>query len=422
MDEAHRYYASAGAQAINDLKPVLGIELTATPKTAGVNPRSFKNIVYHYPLAKALQDGFVKKPAVATRKDFRPDRYSPEELERIKLEDGIHHHEFVKVAALHTYARQQGTVPVKPFMLVVAQDTTHASQIKQRIEDDSFFGGRYRGKVIEVHSNLSGEESDESMQRLIAVEHDEHTEVVIHVNKLKEGWDVTNLYTIVPLRSSASEILTEQTIGRGLRLPYGKRTGEVAVDRLTIIAHDRFQEILDRANAPDSIIRDTVFIGDQDDADVPLERPQVLTTPSIAEMVTTGRVPTCDDVPEAKSAVQSPEREVVAQATWLAIADQAKLLSSSRSLTDEAVQEALRLAVRDRLRESTPAQLDLQGLEAVQEFTEEQIGDVVRSVSADFIEKTMDIPQIAILPTREVNYGFEDFNRRLHAADRTQAG
>jgi type III restriction enzyme len=43
--------------------------------------------------------------------------------------------------------------------------------------------------------------------------------VVIHVNKLKEGWDVRNLYTIVPLRASASDILTEQTLGRGLRLP-----------------------------------------------------------------------------------------------------------------------------------------------------------------------------------------------------------
>lgn len=76
--------------------------------------------------------------------------------------------------------------------------------------------------MITVHSNLTGEESEETMQRLLTVEHDKDTEIVIHVNKLKEGWDVTNLYTIVPLRASASEILTEQTIGRGLRLPYGK--------------------------------------------------------------------------------------------------------------------------------------------------------------------------------------------------------
>ena len=38
------------------------------------------------------------------------------------------------------------------------------------------------------------------VERLLKVEHtDEPTEIVIHVNMLKEGWDVTNLYTIVPL-------------------------------------------------------------------------------------------------------------------------------------------------------------------------------------------------------------------------------
>jgi type III restriction enzyme len=72
---------------------------------------------------------------------------------------------------------------------------------------------------------------------------------------LKEGWDVTNLYTIVPLRTAASVTLREQTIGRGLRLPFGKRVGISKVDTLTIVAHDKFQEIVDEANKPDSIIR-----------------------------------------------------------------------------------------------------------------------------------------------------------------------
>src|SRR5262245_37727512 len=94
------------------------------------------------------------------------------------------------------------------------------------------------------------------VQRLLAVESpEEPTEIVIHVNMLKEGWDVTNLYTIVPLRAANARILIEQSIGRGLRLPYGKRTGITAVDRLNIIAHDRFQEIIDEANKPDSAIR-----------------------------------------------------------------------------------------------------------------------------------------------------------------------
>ncbi|WP_375659261.1 hypothetical protein [Bartonella sp. MR30HLJHH] len=60
------------------------------------------------------------------------------------------------------------------------------------------------------------------------------------------------------MRASASEILTEQTIGRGLRLPYlpyGYKTAVEAIDRLTIIAHDRFQDIIDRANDSNSIIK-----------------------------------------------------------------------------------------------------------------------------------------------------------------------
>jgi type III restriction enzyme len=412
MDEAHRYYASAGAQAINGLRPVLGIELTATPKTAGTNPRPFRNIVYHYPLVSALADGFVKVPAVATRRDFHADGLTSDELERIKLEDGIHHHEFVKVALL-TYARQHDTKLVKPFMLVVAQDTAHAAQIKARVESTGFFGGRYKGRVIEVHSNLTGEESDESMQRLLAVEHDDTTEVVIHVNKLKEGWDVTNLYTIVPLRASASEILTEQTIGRGLRLPYGKRTGEIAVDRLTIIAHDRFQEIIDRANDPNSILRDMVLIGNVEPGDIPTERPHVLTAPSLAETYATGRGATRNDVPlphDAAPLAINPVLQRIAEATLAAISRQATLLPSSRALMAPEVLVELERQVRLRLDDAMPAQASLLGVaEPNAVGPDGDIAATVRQVTRHFVEMTIDIPRIAVLPTREVNYGFEDF-------------
>src|SRR5881227_2535338 len=94
------------------------------------------------------------------------------------------------------------------------------------------------------------------VQRLFSVESpDEPTEIVVHVNMLKEGWDVTNLYTIVPLRAANARILIEQSIGRGLRLPYGKRTGVAPVDRLNIVAHDRFQEIIEDARRLDSPLR-----------------------------------------------------------------------------------------------------------------------------------------------------------------------
>ena len=235
MDESHRYRASAGVKAINELRPILGLELTATPQVEkGSKPEPFLNVIYSYPLSEGLKDGFVKDPAVATRENFDAKNYSKEGLERLKLEDGIHVHEETKTQ-LELYSRENDVRRVKPFMLVVAEDTTHASAIKAIIEDDSFFHGQYKGKVIKVHSQQRGVEKDENVQLLLSVEDPANpVEIVIHVNMLKEGWDVTNLYTIVPLRAANSKTLVEQSIGRGLRLPYGKRTGVAAVDRLTI--------------------------------------------------------------------------------------------------------------------------------------------------------------------------------------------
>ena len=67
MDESHRYRATAGVRAINELMPVLGLELTTTPQVErGTTSIPFKNVIYSYPLASAMNDGFVKEPAVAT--------------------------------------------------------------------------------------------------------------------------------------------------------------------------------------------------------------------------------------------------------------------------------------------------------------------------------------------------------------------
>ena len=203
MDESHRYRASAGVRAINELKPILGLELTATPfveGTAKSGPVPFKNVVFDYPLGRAITDGFVKKPAVVTRKDFNDKGMTPDAVEQLKLEDGVSLHETVKVE-LATYASETGQRFVKPFVLVIARDTTHAAKLKSLIQSDAFFEGRYRDKVIQVDSSGSGVERDENVERLLKVEDPaEPTEIVIHVEKLKEGWDVTNLYTIEHLR------------------------------------------------------------------------------------------------------------------------------------------------------------------------------------------------------------------------------
>jgi type III restriction enzyme len=408
MDEAHRYRASAGANAIDGLKPILGLELTATPKTVGAHPVPFRNVIYSYGLGQAMADGFVKEPAVATRKDFDPHSVQPEKLERIKLEDAVHYHDHVTVE-LDRYHRSTGQPKVVPFILVVAQDTDHARKIRAFIESEEFFKGRFKDKVAEVHSAQRGEESEEAMERLVALETDGRTEIVIHVNKLKEGWDVTNLYTIVPLRASASEILTEQTLGRGLRLPFGRRVSRgddddfAAVDRLTVIAHDRFDEIIQKAREPGSIVMKTVVIGEG--CDVSSAGATLIEAPSIAEMIVTGAQPSIPGLAEsARSAFvfKSAEEGRAAEVTLSVIRRYERKLGSAEALRDETVQKQIADEVRELVR---PAQATLAGV-----IEEPRIDEIVKTVAATVADRTISIPQIIILPKRQVTFTFDDFD------------
>jgi len=402
MDESHRYRGKAGMRAINELKPILGLELTATPQIeSGNQTQGFKNIIYSYPLASALRDGFVKEPAVATRENFRLENYDEEGLERLKLEDGIRIHEHTKVQ-LDIYSRDSGNQFVKPFMLVIAKDTTHAGELLRRIEGYDFFEGRYKGRVITVHSNQSGEEKDETVQQLLSVEDPANpTEIVIHVNMLKEGWDVTNLYTIVPLRAANSRTLVEQSIGRGLRLPYGKRTGVPDVDRLTIVSHDRFQEIVDHANDPNSIIRTGIVIG----RDIPDKPTQAITIPptlhSILGITPDGAAPVTSAPAQAPLFTTERERKV-AETTLSIIQQDFERLRRSGDLKTPEVQQKLIAMVQEAMR---PAQPELAGMaEPV------DVPAIVEKTAAAFVDLTIDIPRITVVPSGEVTVGFEDFD------------
>ena len=384
MDESHRYRASAGVRAINELKPVLGLELTATPFVeSNTDPVPFKNVIYDYSLAKAMADGFVKEPAVVTQKNFNPTEFNAAQLEQIKLEDGVRLHENTKVE-LETYARQTGQRVVKPFMLIIARETTHAGQLMQLIQSPQFFEGRYKNKVIQVDSSKTGAEEDEMVQRLLAVESpDEPTEIVIHVNMLKEGWDVTNLYTIVPLRAANARTLIEQSIGRGLRLPYGKRTGVSTVDRLNIVAHDRFQEIIDEANKPGSMIRLTQVILD------PATDLQKTKTVVAQSMLT-----------EQINATPNEFERRIAQATQEVIHRYENLPSSTYLLKPE-VQQKIAEEVAAYV---TPSQQALPGMTAAP-----SIPEIVAKTTGLLVRQTIDIPRITVQPRGDVTTGFHAF-------------
>lgn len=256
MDESHHYRAEKGTKALNELNPLIGLELTATPLVkSGSKQIPFKNVVYEYPLSKAIEDGYTRTPFAVTRADVAFYNFGEEQLDKLMLNDGILCHENAK-RKLEIYAMKHDVRKVKPFMLVVCQNTDHAARVENYIKSKEFCNGKYENKTITIHSKLRGSESEFNTKMLLDVERDDNpVEIVIHVNMLKEGWDVNNLYTIVPLRTAASKIMREQMVGRGLRLPYGERTKDRDVDAVMLTAHDKFNDILEEAQKGDSIFK-----------------------------------------------------------------------------------------------------------------------------------------------------------------------
>lgn len=242
MDEAHHYYAPASMKAINYLKPILGLEFTATPKSPS-------NVIYSYDVARGAAEGYLKIPVVMGRSNIAG--YSQDDIEEMKIRDGLTLHEHRKTV-LREYCANNELDYVKPIVLIACKDTEHAKKIRALIDCDDFMNGKYKGKVIEIHSKQRGEESEENIRLLLSIESTKNPiEIVLHVYKLKEGWDVNNLFTIIPLNAAKSDILAMQTIGRGLRLPFGKQTGNEDLDTLDIVAHDHYRELIDEIRSSD---------------------------------------------------------------------------------------------------------------------------------------------------------------------------
>lgn len=265
MDESHKYKTPIAINAINGLKPVLGLEFTATPfKKIVENEKSgkFDNILYEYPLGAALtsDNPVLKKPQLLLRKDFNWDVLSKKERYDELISDAIDNHERIKTM-LEAYFTNENIELEKhflPLVLIVCENIHHAIQVEKHLKDE-FRDGKYKNKIVRIHSTpkdnkeLPKEEKydeDTEVEKLLALERQTNSyEIVINVNKLGLGWDVKNVYTIVPLRAFDSQVFVEQTIGRGLRLPFGKWIEKDELNTLRITYHSNFGKVIQRADA-----------------------------------------------------------------------------------------------------------------------------------------------------------------------------
>lgn len=399
MDEAHRYYADASRSAIDDLSPVLGIEMTATPLR---DNKPVGNIIYEYNLAEALQDGlYVKIPTIAKRADFRSEGLTPDEVERVKLEDGLSVHQHT-MASLEIYARTYSKPHVKPFVLVACRDLAHARQTTKYLESDSFYSGRYRGKVLQIDSSTKGE--DDLAQLFLTIEEEGNPiEIVVHVNMLGEGWDVRNLYTIIPLRAANAHTLIEQTIGRGLRLPFeGKRTGVEHIDKLTIIAHDNFQRIVDAANEEDSILHRCSYV-ELDAEDLQDEEVNIITIePKVSEPLAHYQA----QVAQAQTQEEREKAQTLCDATEAvqAVLSEVAIVTQSASIEDIARDEKKLEVLVTKAKEAAAKSATI-FTPLVQEHLSTEF---VKATITSFKRNIIEIPRISILP-QEIRYELEPF-------------
>ena len=388
MDEAHRYHADASKRAINELRPILGLEMTATPTDE--KGKSFKNIVYEYNLAQALDDGkYVKIPTVARRKNFSKGTMSDEELDVLKIEDAINIHERTKVH-LELYARNTNQQLVKPFILVVCRNIGHAERTKTLIEEE-LFDGRYAGKVLQIDSSTK---KDEEIEKLfVSLENTENQiEIVIHVNMLKEGWDVKNLYTIVPLRAADAPILVEQSIGRGLRLPYGgKRTGDPDVDKLTVIAHENFEAVIAKAQDPSSVLSKYSYI-ELDDEELSAEPSKVVSVQTIIEVQQKKAIEAARTVIEKQEAKQKYDAiRAVSEVIPIANTQVKSITELAKPEVKAFIRNHVITAIKEKAKQSDPLFAEQIAAEQIA-----NIDEVVDEAISTFIDATIEIPRMTV--------------------------
>ena len=231
-DESHLYGSSAAAfsAALKELKPAATIGLTASATDDD-------DVIYRYPLYRAIADRYVKQPVLVYRRKGYDKSPAGEERQ---LRDGLAVLR-QKAAAYRTFIEDNpGTAPVNPVAFITCADIEHASAVAALLRGPGYLDSH--DAVLQVDSKHDDENTRRALDTLDAP--DSPVRAVVAVSKLREGWDVRNVAVIITLRASGSEVLTQQTMGRGLRLPFGAYTGHPIIDQLDIIAHDSYRKYL----------------------------------------------------------------------------------------------------------------------------------------------------------------------------------
>jgi len=211
---------------------VMQLDFSATPKD--LNGRLFTHIIYNYPLAEAIRNTIVKRPRIGEIENIPlPVRKGFVDRHRVQIDTGIE--------ILREFQREFKETDKKPVLFIMTDNTRNADKVGSYLERKGF-----QNKVLVIHTDTKGvitkKDLDKAREAAREIDSpDNPYEVIVSVMMLKEGWDVKNVCTIVPLRAYDSPILPEQTLGRGLRRMF--LDNPYVEERLVVIDHPRFRQL-----------------------------------------------------------------------------------------------------------------------------------------------------------------------------------
>ncbi len=239
FDESHHLGSdtiktSVWKKEIYDLEPRLIIGTTAS-----VSPGT-RNIIYSYPLKKCLEEKLYTKQVQIIPEKIDPS-INKEEQDHIALKYSLKRLEEKENAILNYVQINESPRMPRPILLVCCKDIPHAEETFEWLK--IYLGNDKFARIIH-----SGMKEHEYLPWLLDLEEDHSpVKVIVQVAMLNEGWDVSTVYGICPLRQMNSITMIEQVMGRGLRLPFGFPTGDAMVDELDIICFGR-EGVQDLAN------------------------------------------------------------------------------------------------------------------------------------------------------------------------------
>ena len=260
-DEAHHIHnrRQAWFKSIEDIRNrllqkggelSLQVDVTATPKHN--NGAIFVQTVTDYPLVEAISQNVVKHPVLPDE----PSRAKLMERQSAKYTEKYADYLDLGVVEWRKAFAEHEKLGKKAILFVMTDDTRNCDDVAEYLES------RYpdlENAVLVIHTNKSGvisearsgkkkDELEELRKQANEIDHmSSPYKAIVSVMMLKEGWDVRNVTTIVGLRpySAKSNILPEQTLGRGLRKMYLNGVPEY----VSVIGTEAFMEFVESIQA-----------------------------------------------------------------------------------------------------------------------------------------------------------------------------